>query len=106
VQAGRAAAVPLIIKIGPATRPLKAGAQIEPQHLGAAGVGRGRGPIAEIAGNPSDPSVLGLRNVSNRRYRAKLVNGKTVEVAPGQTLALTVGLVIDFGGIEGVVEAK
>jgi RsiW-degrading membrane proteinase PrsW (M82 family) len=100
------AATALVLKIGPVTRTLAAGMPIEPILLGKAGAGRGKAPIAEIAANPSEPGVLGLRNLSDRVYRAKLPTGKMTNVSNGQTVRLSPGVVIDFGGIEGIVQAK
>jgi RsiW-degrading membrane proteinase PrsW (M82 family) len=94
----------LVLKIGPVTLKLEGGLLIEPQLLGSAGAGRGKGPIAEIAANPLDAAMLGLRNLSNRPYRAKLISGKTIDVTNGQSVHLAPGIVIDFGGIEGVVQ--
>jgi hypothetical protein len=69
----------LILSIGPVALRLSGRMAIEPQLLGAAGIGRGKDPTAEIAANPNDPAMLGLRNVSHRPYRAKLTSGKTIE---------------------------
>jgi RsiW-degrading membrane proteinase PrsW (M82 family) len=97
------AAAPLVLKIGPVTRVLSAGASIEPLHLGTAGAGRGKGSIAEIVVNPREPGVLGLRNLSDRVYRAQLPTGKAIDLPRDRTVRLAPGVVIDFGGIEGVV---
>jgi hypothetical protein len=99
----RSRASAFVLKIGPVTRVLTAGTSIEPVHLGAAGAGRGKGPIAEIVANPREPQVLGLRNVSDRVYRAKLPTGKAIELLRDHTMRLSSGVVIDFGGIEGMV---
>jgi RsiW-degrading membrane proteinase PrsW (M82 family) len=101
-----AASVPLIIKIGTVTRMVSAGTTIEPMHLGRAGAGRGKGPIAEVVSNPSKPGLLGLRNLSDRAYRAKQPSGQVIDVRRGDVALLSAGVVIDFGGIEGVVQAK
>jgi RsiW-degrading membrane proteinase PrsW (M82 family) len=100
------AAAALVLKIGPVTRMVSPGTSIEPMDLGRAGAGRGKAPIAEIVANPGEPGVLGLRNLSDRVYRAKMPTGKTTNVANGQIVRLSVGVMIDFGGIEGVVQAK
>ena len=95
----------LILRIGPVTLNLSNGLSIEPQLLGSAGAGRGKNPIADIASNPNDATMLGLRNLSDRPYRATLINGKTVDLTNGQSVLLAPGIVIDFGGIKGVVQA-
>jgi len=101
-----APATTLVVKIGRVTRAVAAGTTIEPMHLGMAGAGRGHGPIAEIVPNPNDPSVLGLRNLSDRTYRATMPDGKAIEIARGETARLVAGVIIDFGGIEGTVQAR
>ena len=98
------AAGPLAIRIGPAALRLVPGLAIEPMHLGSAGAGRGRAPIAEIAANPNDRNVLGLRNLSDRTYRVTLTGGQTIDLPKGKSVRLAPGLVIDFGGIAGRVE--
>lgn len=99
------ATTPLRLKIGQATKTLAAGMMIEPPLLGRAGIGRGRGPIAEIVANPAQAGALGLRNLSDRVYRAKLPAGRIVDVAQGQIVRLEPGVVIDFIGIEATIES-
>ena len=101
-MSGSAAA--LVLKIGTVTRTVAPGTVIEPMHLGLAGAGRGNGPIAEIVPNPGDASMLGLRNLSDRIYRAVLPSGEAIDIARGETARLASGVVIDFGGIEGRVQ--
>jgi hypothetical protein len=100
-------AAALDLRIGPVTRALNVGMAIEPSLLGAAGAGRGSGPIAQIVDHSQTGlSAIGLKNTSNRIYRAKLPDGKTIEIPTGQTVRLWPGVAIDFGGIEGVVQAR
>lgn len=96
----------LVLKIGPITRRLAQGMAIEPQLLGSAGAGRGPGAIAEICSVAGTASSLGLRNLSDRPFGVKQPAGATLMLEPGQTATLSAGLVIDFGGIEGVVQAS
>ena len=98
------AGVKLLMRLGPVSLKLVPGLAIEPMNLGSAGQGRGKNPIAEIAANPNDRNVLGLRNVSNQTYRATLTGGRTVDLPTGKAVQLAPGLIIDFGGITGSVE--
>jgi hypothetical protein len=93
----------LVIKIGTVTRPVVVGTTIEPMHLGRAGAGRGKGPVAEIVADATDAGRLKLRNLAYRRYQAKQPGGQVIDVGPGQLTPLAAGVVIDFDGIEGVV---
>jgi hypothetical protein len=92
-----------VLKIGPYTRVLAAGAKIEPRMLGSAGAGRGRAPIAEVVG---EASSLGLKNLGEKPWRARSPHGQTIEVTYGQIAPLAKGTVIDFVGIEGVVTTE
>lgn len=60
------------------------------------------GPVAEVTRNPSDPSVLGLTNLSNSAWET-VSNGARRQVAPGQTIKLALGAKIDFGSTDGEV---
>jgi hypothetical protein len=97
-------AVRLAIRIGPAVLKLVPGLSIEPIDLGSAGAGRGKSAIAEIAANPNDRNILGLRNLSGQTYRVTLTGGQTIDLPKGKAVRLAPGLVIDFGGIAGLVE--
>jgi hypothetical protein len=113
-----AAARALVLKIGPVTRALTPGMSIEPPLLGAAGAGRGKGPIAEITNLGPDHTTrfldpeeeltdFGLHNLSDRVYLYRATwrpEGETFKLGPDQTVRLWVGMVIDFGGIQGLVQ--
>jgi RsiW-degrading membrane proteinase PrsW (M82 family) len=60
------------------------------------------GPVAEVTRNPSDPTVLGLTNLSNSSWEA-VSNGSRRQIAPGQTIKLAPGAKIDFGSTDGEV---
>ena len=53
---------------------------------------------AEALTHPSDPSVLGLRNLGSHSWYARLANNSIQQVEPGKTLKLVAGTSIDFGG--------
>jgi hypothetical protein len=89
--------------IGPITRVLEPGLRIEPHMLGAAGAGLAKGPVAETVLAPDGSGALGLRNLSLRSWHAQPSAGATIDVRPGRAVRLAGGLVIDFGGIKGVV---
>jgi TIR domain len=93
----------LLLCIGPVTRALQPGLRIEPHMLGAAGAGLAKGPVAETVLSPDGSGALGLRNLSLRSWHAQPPAGATIDVRPGHAVRLAGGLVIDFGGIKGVV---
>jgi RsiW-degrading membrane proteinase PrsW (M82 family) len=93
----------LILNIADVRRPLVAGLQIEPQALGSAGAGRGRGPVAEVESPAADGDAV-LRNTGARSWQVKLPTGQVRQVDAGKAVRLEAGVVIDFGGIKGMVE--
>ncbi len=59
--------------------------------------------VAEVVANPNDPSVLGLKNHSNRAWEAVNSEGKSSQVDPGRSARLAEGTKLRFGLTEGVV---
>jgi RsiW-degrading membrane proteinase PrsW (M82 family) len=94
----------MVLRIADFSKPLVAGATIEPQTLGSRWAGRGGAPIAEVQAHPSNPALLGLRNVSDRAWQVRRPNGKAAQVEVGSTVGLEKGLVIDFDGVEASIE--
>lgn len=62
-------------------------------------------PIAAVNQHPIDPSRWGLKNLSQNKWMCSTVDGKQVEVAPGRSIALSVGTVIEFGNKKGVIQS-
>jgi hypothetical protein len=94
-----------VLKIGSRqTSQLALGMRIEPEMLGAVAKEMGR-PIGEVETSPHHFKLLGLRNRSTQTWRATRPTGEGTEVPPGKAVQLTLGLVIDFAEIQGVVEA-
>jgi RsiW-degrading membrane proteinase PrsW (M82 family) len=103
-----AAAAPpqrLVLMIGSESRPLTAEMRLEAQSLGASGAGMGADPIARVEVDALDANVCGLVNLSSRAWTVALPTGKAFEVTNGKWLRLAPGLVIDFGGVKGTVQA-
>ena len=63
----------------------------------------GDGSVAEVSSHPTDPSVFGLKNLSQRAWHATLVSGRQVQVEPGRSVRIEVGARIDFGAAQGIV---
>ncbi len=61
------------------------------------------GPVAEVTRNPSDPSVLGLTNLSTSAWETVSASGARRMIATGQTIKLGPGTKIDFGSTDGEV---
>ncbi len=75
---------------------------LEHQVPGLAAETRG-GPVAEVTRNPTNPSVLGLTNLSTTPWETMTASGARREIAPGQTIKLAPGTRIDFGSTDGEV---
>lgn len=53
--------------------------------------------VAEVAANPKDPNVLGLKNLTNQPWSAILPDGTTRQVPPGRSVRIAAGTRIQFG---------
>lgn len=60
-------------------------------------------PIAEITQHPSNPSVWGLKNLSNEKWVCKTTDGTIFDVDPSKNVSLVVGTKINFGNSEGEI---
>lgn len=59
--------------------------------------------VAEVSCHPTDPSVFGLKNLSQRAWHATIVSGRQVQIEPGRSIRIEVGTRIDFGATQGIV---
>jgi len=96
--------VGLSLRIGNQMAPLAKGVRLSEHQLPGLAAEGGDGSVAAVDQKPTDPSVLGLRNLSTSPWTATLVNGEQREVPPGRSIRLDRGLVIDFGVVIGRVQ--
>lgn len=83
--------------------PLRAGGRVEPGAEPAL-AGRGAGVIGEVVAHPSRPGVLGLRNIGQGLWTARLRDGGVQTIEPNQNIRLAPGVVIAFDqGLVGAV---
>jgi pSer/pThr/pTyr-binding forkhead associated (FHA) protein len=104
----RGVARPLALVIGDVRHPLSAGMKLDARAIGANGAGRDGAlgePIAEVTTNPNDRSILGLRNLSGAPWKVTLPAGQTAVLETGRSVRLEDGVKIDFGAVEGRVQA-
>ncbi|KAA2234957.1 PrsW family intramembrane metalloprotease [Salinarimonas soli] len=80
--------------------PLAGGAHLDLSALPGLG-GRGAGIVGEVTTHPADPTVLGLKNLSGRPWRAVAADGTAQEVPPDRNLRLGAGTRIAFGPLSG-----
>jgi hypothetical protein len=60
-------------------------------------------PVAEVVRHPSDPKIWGLKNLSDEKWIKTSPDGSIQEVEVGRSLALAVGVKINFGKVEGEI---
>ena len=60
-------------------------------------------PIAKVIQNPKNPSIWGLKNLSQDKWVSTNTENKINDVEPGKAVTLAVGTKINFGKIEGEI---
>jgi hypothetical protein len=85
------------------TLALVAGARLGAPDLFGLGDGTSEGVFAEVAVNPNDPTVLGLKNLSRLAWPAATPGGEDRTLEPGRSLKLAHGTQIRFGSMTGLV---
>lgn len=63
----------------------------------------GSGPVAVVTQNPSDPTMLGIKNLSQRTWIATIPSAGKKNIEAGMSVRLVQGLQIDFGLASGEV---
>jgi DNA-binding helix-hairpin-helix protein with protein kinase domain len=94
--------LPARIRIGRNVVMLNHDAQLFPHHLDDQRLYDFSRPAAAVARHPADPTVWGLRNVSDEKW-VVAGSGGTLEVGPGRSVTLVPGTRIHFGRVEGEV---
>jgi eukaryotic-like serine/threonine-protein kinase len=59
--------------------------------------------VGSVAQDPENPTILGLKNLSEAQWAVRDTGGKTLHVEPGHSVRIKQGLAIDFGGIVGEI---
>lgn len=62
--------------------------ELHPHHFNPLAAERLDAPIGRIETHPSDPSILGLQNLSSQPWTAQLNGGQSLSLAPGQRCSL------------------
>ncbi|MEP7305864.1 MAG: hypothetical protein ABJA98_10125 [Acidobacteriota bacterium] len=83
--------------------PLKSGTRLKAGEL--LGVAASpTGVVAEVGRHPKDPAILGLRNLTNLPWSARLPDGSQRRVEPGKSISLTGRTTITFSHVEATIE--
>ncbi|HOT91500.1 MAG TPA: serine/threonine protein kinase [Anaerolineae bacterium] len=60
-------------------------------------------PVAEVNQHPTDPTIWGLRNLTDEKWVITTADGEILDVEPGRNVRLAVGTKINFGKKEGEI---
>ena len=90
----------LLLDIQGRMLPLTPGIQLSRAHLPMLSPSQPGGPVAEVSANPSDPAMLGLRNMTGHAWTAWMPDGTQRQVVPGQTMRLADGISYRWGGAQ------
>ena len=66
-----------------------AGNELQPHHFDRLLGESIREPLARLVAHPSDPTLLGLQNLSTSRWRGRTTSGQSIELDPGKTCNLS-----------------
>jgi len=93
--------LPPRMRIGNTIVMLNPSSQLYPHHLGGSldGVDFSK-PFGEVTRHPTDPSRLGLKNLSTEVWTAT-VDGELLEIPPSRNVAVKNGTKIHFGKTDG-----
>ncbi|MFM9915858.1 MAG: PrsW family intramembrane metalloprotease [Rhizobacter sp.] len=88
-----------ILEVGTARIPATAGARLYERQVPGAHSGQGDAVVAEVTPHPSDPAVLGLKNLSDQAWSLVTAEGQHRELAPGRSIRLVAGLQVTIGDV-------
>jgi eukaryotic-like serine/threonine-protein kinase len=95
--------LPFRIRIGNNVIMLNQDTKLFPHHIDSQRKYDFSKPIAEVARNPSNPNMWGLKNLSDEKWVLTKQEGQMLDVEVGRSAVLAVGNKINFGTIEGEV---
>jgi len=61
-------------------------------------------PVAEVVRHPQNPDVWGLRNLTDRDWRATTTSGVEIAVPPKRSITLAPGIRVNFGKAQGTID--
>lgn len=93
--------LPARIRIGKNVVMLNYDTQLFPHHIDTHRLYDFSRPVAAMTQNPNNPSLWGLKNLSNEKWVITTADGTIKDVEPGRSANLAVGTKINFGKSEG-----
>ena len=97
--------MPFRLMLGRDAVVLGRGARLFPHHIDPNRTYVFDRPLALVDVHPQDPSIIGLRNLTDRPWSYRTPDGSSETVGPGRTVRLLDRLEIDFGRRRGTVAA-
>lgn len=95
--------LPFRIRIGDEIIMLNSDTQLFPHHVDPQRKWDFSKPMAEVSRHPTNPTLWGLKNLSNEKWVLSQPGGGVLDVEPGRNASLTVGNMINFGASEGEI---
>jgi len=95
--------LPTRIRIGRKIVMLNHDSQLFDHHVNPQNLFDFSRPIAQVSQNPSNPSIWGLKNLSDNKWLSTSANGDINYVDPGRSVRLATGIKINFGKEEGEI---
>ncbi|MBK7077316.1 MAG: protein kinase [Myxococcales bacterium] len=96
----RALALPPRMRVDEHVIVLSRDAKLRGHHLGSSD---DAAPVADISQHPTNPSQLGLRNLTTAAWTLTRPDGIVVDVPPGRSAAIIAGNKINFGTVTGEI---
>ena len=93
----------LDIYVGSSVTVLNLGSRLYDHHVDQDMTFRFDDPVAEVVPHPGKPSIMGLKNLSDRKWYQQSEQGELREIVPGQSFTLKSGTKVNFGKVEGVL---
>jgi len=94
----------LTIEIGTARVPVTPGARLYERQTPGARSAQGDNIVAEVNANPNDPTMLGIKNLSNQAWQVTTEQGEERQLAPGRSVRLARGTRIQIGDLVAAVK--
>lgn len=98
-----AQSTPLTFFVAGQRNSLIAGRRFAEADLPGLRAASGDGIVAEVNRHPTDPSILGLKNLSTTAWMAWTPKGESREIPSGKTIRLSPGTSVQFGNIRGEI---
>ncbi|MEO8344650.1 MAG: PrsW family intramembrane metalloprotease [Betaproteobacteria bacterium] len=89
----------LLLEIGTARIPATPGARVYERQAPGTESANSDNIVAEINANPSDPNVLGIKNLSKQSWQVTMATGEQRELATGRSIRLVRGTRIRIGDL-------